>query len=77
MREGSVSDWSPGGQEMSQLIPMAGTWKLVSSEGVGLVLLDCRFPRSPDSRFCWCRALGAGETRAGVCFFLNNKSGSD
>ena len=50
---------------MLPLTPMAGTWKLLSSEGEGLVLLDSRFPRS-DSRSGWCRGLDAGETRAGV-----------
>ena len=43
---------------MLPLTPMAGTWKRVSSERVGLVLLDSRFPRS-DSISGWCRRLDA------------------
>lgn len=35
--------------------------KLVSTEGVGLVPVDPRFPRSPYSRAGRCRGQGAGK----------------
>lgn len=42
-----------------QLKPVAGTRKLVSSEGFGLACVDPRFPSSPDSGSGRCR----GHTR--------------
>lgn len=45
---------------MLQPMPFAGKGKLVSIEGVGLVRVDPRFPRS-DSRSGWLRGQSASE----------------
>lgn len=46
---------------MLQLKLVVGKGKLVSIEGVGLVRVDPRFPRSSYSRSGWCRRQGTGE----------------
>lgn len=58
---------------MLQLMPFAGKGKLVTIEGVGLVIVDPRFPRSPDSRSGRCRGHRASEPEPE----LKKETGSD
>lgn len=64
-----AGDWNPEVQRSCRSDSVTGMGKLVSSEGVGLVRVDLRFPRSPDFRWGGCREHGACETRARVFLF--------